>query len=527
LRTAGENQETIRAECRLATRLAMLAADEVLIPAASYFESQHCKAIVDEPHPLHETGLLRLVGSGHNLVEFVEDKREQYERSSPDHQLYFGALPPGVPPFRSRRRSSTKDIIARWNALLDEDCPALLFNGVGIPVPRRIERLWEKVPERLGRRAFIVEHVGPILLKSARSLSVDHRLRALINEPYFGSYTREHEAGIVADLVRLEAPHAIPSCGIDISYKWLREQARRRNLLARIVEADAWELVRLRDDPEWMGILACHHSARNRMDTGILGTQPPLRAVILTALPVEYLAVKDHLANPREFVHGKGTVYEQGTFATQGGVWEVAIAEIGAGNANAAAEAERAINQFSPSVALFVGVAGGIKDVAIGDVVAATKVYGYHSGKAKAEFAPRPDVGRSSHRLEQRARAEARKTDWMQRITTTTPTPPPKVLVAPIAAGEQVVASKRAAVLQFLSRQYGDAVGVEMEGRGFLEATHVNQPIEALVIRGISDLIAGKSAADAGGSQERASRHASAFAFHVLSKLSGPQLVTP
>jgi nucleoside phosphorylase len=61
----------------------------------------------------------------------------------------------------------------------------------------------------------------------------------------------------------------------------------------------------------------------------------------------------------------------------------VGTALIGAGDAGAAFEAERAVRHFDPDVTLFVGVAAGIKGVALGDVVAATDLFGYRSGQAR------------------------------------------------------------------------------------------------------------------------------------------------
>jgi nucleoside phosphorylase len=243
------------------------------------------------------------------------------------------------------------------------------------------------------------------------------------------------------------------------------------------------------------------------------------RAVILTALSVEYLAVRAHLSDLREEIHPQGTIYERGRFAANDRVWDVGVVEIGAGNAGAALEAERAIAFFNPDVILFVGVAGGIKDVALGDVVASTKVYGYESGKAEKMFRPRPEVGLSAYGLEQRARAEARKSDWLQRLPSV-PSPAPKVYVAPIAAGEKVVASTESEVFQFLRSNYGDAIAVEMEGFGFLDAARANQQVSALVIRGISDLIYNKTQADMEGYQAIAASHASAFAFEILAKFN-------
>lgn len=248
---------------------------------------------------------------------------------------------------------------------------------------------------------------------------------------------------------------------------------------------------------------------------------PPLtqlvpKAVILTALGVECKAVFAHLANTQEVVHPTGTIYNQGEFRRRdGSTWSVAVAQIGPGNAGAAVEAQRAIDFFNPKTIFFVGIAGGIKDVKLGDVVVATRVYGYEAGRQDAkQFYARPDVGQADYNLVQRARADANSDNWLKRLTDPT-NPPPQVLVKPIAAGERVVADIRAETVRFLHQHYNDAIAVEMEGRGFLVATQQNPKVSAIVIRGISDLLSDRSQTD----QIIASRNAAAFAFEVLANL--------
>jgi nucleoside phosphorylase len=246
-------------------------------------------------------------------------------------------------------------------------------------------------------------------------------------------------------------------------------------------------------------------------------------AVILTALRVEYLAVRKFLTDLHEEVHPQGMVYERGFF----GDWQVRIAEVGAGNNISAVESERAIGYFEPDVLLFVGVAGGLKDdVKIGDVVAATKIYAYESGKVgdKDQFLTRPVVGNSSAQLVARARAEARKNDWRERLSSSEPLP--EVFVGAIAAGEKVVAAQESQMFKFLRSNYNDALAVEMEGFGVLNAAFAYPSIQVIVIRGISDMVEGKNDPALGlegDRQVKASNHAAAFAFELLAKFKPMQ----
>ncbi len=253
-----------------------------------------------------------------------------------------------------------------------------------------------------------------------------------------------------------------------------------------------------------------------------ISSLPTCEAIILTALPVESKAVLRYLQEPQEMIHPSGTIYSWGTFPGKRRILHVAVAEIGMGGIPAALEVEKALTFFSAPIALFVGVAGGLKDVQRGDVVAATKIYAYEAGKAAQRFEPRPELGHSSHALEQRARAEAHHDEWLTRLDGFRPDPSPQVFIGALAAGEKVLASTQSSLAHLIKKNFGDALAIEMEGHGFLHAVRINHTVHGLVIRGISDLIDDKPSADSAGWQKVAAAHAAAFAFQILATFPFP-----
>jgi nucleoside phosphorylase len=183
----------------------------------------------------------------------------------------------------------------------------------------------------------------------------------------------------------------------------------------------------------------------------------------------------------------------------------------------AASIAERAINCFSPEVACFVGVAGGVKDVVIGDVLVATKVYGYESGKAGEEgFRPRPEISLPAYTFEQRACAIRLKDEWKSRLDPSLEHRDAKIFIGALAAGERVVGLARSETAKYLRATYGDTLAVEMEGRGFLYGVHINHPVQGCVVRGISDLLDNKEETDSLGFQAIAADAASAATYEIL-----------
>ncbi|WP_186319065.1 5'-methylthioadenosine/S-adenosylhomocysteine nucleosidase [Streptomyces sp. SAJ15] len=238
--------------------------------------------------------------------------------------------------------------------------------------------------------------------------------------------------------------------------------------------------------------------------------------MILTALGLEYRAVREYLVEVEEARHETGTVFEVGTLA--GTSWRVALVEAGEGNRSAAVVTEQARQLFSPDALLFVGVAGALKDdVALGDVVVATRVDAFHGGKmAAGGFLPRPEVWSGSHALLQTARHALRGKVWRKRPRARGVHGRPRVFFKPIAAGDVVLNSPRSLLRERLHEHYNDVVAIEMESAGMAHAAQIGG-MEALTIRGISDRADGtKCADDDAERQPRAAAHAAAAAVAIL-----------
>ena len=237
---------------------------------------------------------------------------------------------------------------------------------------------------------------------------------------------------------------------------------------------------------------------------------------ILTPIPVEHAAILSQL----EVVEKKivdGSRYIVGQFEGLYHSFTVVTQLSGAKNETTALAVEKVIQHFKPVIILLAGVGGGIKDVEIGDVVVGTKYYGYEFGKVTKEgFASRPESGYYSNELVTLARAVAEKNTWRQRVTTTISS---HVVFGAIASGNKVITATDSDTYRLIKKNYNDAIVIEMEAVGLGQAMRPYPAIRFLNVRGISDLLDGKSLSDANGSQKWAAKNMAAFVYELLYQL--------
>ncbi|MEV4276867.1 5'-methylthioadenosine/S-adenosylhomocysteine nucleosidase [Actinoplanes xinjiangensis] len=248
----------------------------------------------------------------------------------------------------------------------------------------------------------------------------------------------------------------------------------------------------------------------------------PSPVLFLTALDLEYEAVRDQLSDIRRSPSVSKTRFEIGSLP--GGAGDAILVLTGMGNQTSAVITERAVNFFKPAAVLLVGVAGRLKPkVSLGDIVVATHVYAYHGAAARAAgLASRPRVWDIDHGIEQAAHQLSRRygRDRGSRLSSEVP----RVHFGPVASGEILHDAPTSDPLTWIKEHYEDAVAIEMEAAGVAKAGQLNS-VPGAVVRAISDLADGtKAQTDGEDWQSRAVRNAAVFATTLAADLANDRL---
>lgn len=238
---------------------------------------------------------------------------------------------------------------------------------------------------------------------------------------------------------------------------------------------------------------------------------------IVTVLPQEYAAVRERLDAPVGLVATKDqpNKYAWDLGEIRSPSYEMPYRVVlglagGPGSSGGLQAVTDTVRTFLPRYVLLVGIAGGLRDVSIGDVVVSDEILGYEYGKV--------DVGRFQPRTKWTYRtdtaivtsaqtAEVRFPHWHRSLDGLHGRKiPPRVVVGPIASGNKVVDDVRPKAFEPVMRMWPKLVAVEMEGLGAAEAVNALREdgivVNFAMIRGISDLPLGSSAATQAGWKE-------------------------
>lgn len=386
-----------RDEMDLAVRFGVMIATTIYVPAASWYESPLARELLRPflgslPHDL-----FIFAGSGASPDAFRAEKLEQYAPASLQGQIYAAA--DGNPPlaWRRRSRSATRDIAEGWLKSLD--------TGLAEPILARMQKvgatggesLFEKIPELLGSRAFIVENVASLLGLNGNFLG-QQGLHELINPEYFHSYGKDFKAAVFQNMSALGADFIVsgdPDRDVDF-----RELCRTcgPQLLRTIRKALPIELCQLAESEAFEQAFSFSQTSlplaepMNDKPLIIRGIEEALAVdlAIVVALPKEREAV--------EAVFGKGSpymapndpmIYQNLELNIQGRTSRIIVATLAnMGNANAAVAASNIARSFRVKRLAMIGIAGGCPDhkrlethVRLGDVVISSKTLEWDNQK--------------------------------------------------------------------------------------------------------------------------------------------------
>lgn len=229
------------------------------------------------------------------------------------------------------------------------------------------------------------------------------------------------------------------------------------------------------------------------------------RVSIFCAVPVEHAIIRRFC---RTLAWNAALGFERGTITAGETEWDVSVYCTGQTNSAAAAATATVLSIFRPALAIFVGMAGGFaeKDIRHLDLVVASAVHLYQSGAAHEErLRSRPRSRNSDQTL----------LDLVGVVAQDHTLGPEAIHLGDIVSGDQLLKSLASDTYQLIRQHYDQALAVDMEGYGFLEAAS-RLRVPSLLVRGISDLLEDKRPGTDASRQPAATDRAMRLAVKIL-----------
>jgi hypothetical protein len=251
---------SIAKEAGIALRIAILAADEVLIPAVSYFQSPLCRRLVNKFRNVFDLGVIRLMGDAYRWDEFRDNRLREYPSESAQYDIYsnLNGYRGMLPPLDGTGRNTTLALHRSWDQLVVPRSAELLrpanvagnhVHFVGDP-----ERIIERIPEMLGSAAFVAENVYPRIFDNING-SLLGNLSLLICRLFFGVLAEDFPAGYVDNLIYVRnAAHE--NAEFTLSYRTIvRRMHFNEDLYNEVCVCRPIDLLRLQHDPRVVRII--------------------------------------------------------------------------------------------------------------------------------------------------------------------------------------------------------------------------------------------------------------------------------
>jgi hypothetical protein len=252
-------QQAIRHECHIATRFAILFADQVFVPAVSYYQSPICRQVLDCYQDIFDTGIIRVIADAYSLEEFQDNRLREYMPGSEEFKLYQKILDISElhPSIYSCVENTTLALNEEWNKLIQNtDIEAFFVAKVpGEIIPSDLMIRLTTLTDKLNNQAFIVKNIYPQLFE-VNSLSLANELLKIINEIFFNWFTHKLKSGVVSDLIYLNQL-SLKSHGVDIQYNALKTKLlfQYNELFKEIINCKPYELLMLKKDAVWNEVL--------------------------------------------------------------------------------------------------------------------------------------------------------------------------------------------------------------------------------------------------------------------------------